>query len=129
MVLPVFQKYLGRGAECNGGIISGLGLVNLTVKKAIFTIGITLFSAIAFAAEAMAQGCAMCKENAAAAGERIANGFNYGILAMVFLPATLVSGVTLFVIRASYLKKHPESTLSTFGIIREYLKERRDPTL
>ena len=75
---------------------------------------------------AMAQGCAMCKENAAAAGEQVANGFNYAILAMVFLPATLVSGASLFVIRANYLKRHPESTLSTFGILREVIKERRN---
>jgi hypothetical protein len=78
---------------------------------------------------AVAQGCAMCKENAAAAGEQVANGFNYAILAMVFLPATLVSGASLFVIRANYLKKHPESTLSIFGIIREVIKERRNRDL
>lgn len=84
----------------------------------------SLFTLLMMTVNALAQ-CAMCKESVANASDGVAKGFNYGVLAMVFLPATLVSGVSLFVIRASYLKKHPGSNLSTLGILRESFKERR----
>jgi hypothetical protein len=94
-------------------------------RLAFLVLADVLVFSIYLSGEVLAQGCAMCKENAASAGEQVANGFNYAILAMVFLPATLVSGVSLFVIRANYLKKHPESTLSYFGILKESIQEWR----
>ena len=96
------------------------------MKRTAALIIAPVLSAILFAGDVLAQGCAMCKENAAAAGEQVANGFNYAILAMVFLPATLVSGVSIIVLRANYLKKHPDTTLSFFGIMREAVKEWRN---
>lgn len=95
------------------------------MKRTLLLLVVPILTAIVTAGDVLAQGCAMCKENAAAAGEQYANGFNYAILAMVFLPATLVSGVSIFVIRANYMKKHPESTLSLFGIIKESIAEWR----
>jgi hypothetical protein len=95
------------------------------MKRILSIVLVNLFSLAITAGNALAQGCAMCKENAAGAGEQVANGFNYAILAMVFLPATLVSGVSIFVIRANYRKRHPETTFSTPRILFESIKEWR----
>jgi len=95
------------------------------MRRTAYLLLANLFSLAIVVGDVLAQGCAMCKENAAGAGEQVANGFNYAILAMVFLPATLVSGVSIFVIRATYIKKHPQTTLSTFGILLESIKEWR----
>ncbi|HET9137484.1 MAG TPA: hypothetical protein VFO76_12685 [Candidatus Kapabacteria bacterium] len=79
--------------------------------------------AIVFAANAVfAQSCPMCKESMTQAGKKLSDGFYYSIITMAFLPMGLVSGGAVFVIRSSYLKRHPESTLSTFGIVREVVK-------
>ncbi len=93
-------------------------------------IGLNLFIAfvgiLTTAEFTFAQSCPMCKESLTGAGERLSNGFYNSIMAMVFLPATLVGGVSIFVIRANYLKNHPDSELSTIGMIREYLKQRKN---
>jgi hypothetical protein len=99
------------------------------MKRIFFLLAANILSVAITACDVLAQGCAMCKENAASAGADVANGFNYAILAMVFLPATLVSGVSIFVVRANYLKKHPGANLSTLAIIREVIKERRNRDL
>ena len=74
----------------------------------------------------MAQSCPMCKESMTNAGQRLSEGFYNSIIALVFLPASLVGGLSVFVIRANYLKKNPDSKLSTIGMVREYLKARKN---
>jgi hypothetical protein len=95
------------------------------MKKLFYSSAVLIFSAVIWAEQALAQACPMCKESAANQGEKLAEGFQASIYAMVFLPAVLVSTVSVFVIKASYMKKHPDSKLGTFGIIREYIKERK----
>ncbi len=95
------------------------------MKKLFYSSVVFALSAVISAEQAFAQACPMCKESAANQGPRLAEGFQHSIYAMVFLPAILVSSVSIFVIKASYMKKHPESKLGTFGILKEYIKERR----
>jgi hypothetical protein len=97
------------------------------MKKLFYTTLAFALSAVISAEQVFAQACPMCKESAANQGPRLAEGFQHSIYAMVFLPAALVSSVSVFVIKASYMKKHPDSKLGTFGILKEYIKERRSP--
>lgn len=95
------------------------------MKNLFYTSLTFALTAIIFAEQAFAQACPMCKESAANQGEKLAEAFQASIYAMVFLPAILVSSVSVFVIKASYMKKHPDSKLGTFGILKEYIRERR----
>jgi hypothetical protein len=85
---------------------------------------LVLLAIILVANTVFAQSCPMCKESMTQAGKKLSDGFYYSIITMAFLPMGLVSGGAVFVIRSSYLKRHPDSTLSTFGIIREVAKEK-----
>lgn len=95
------------------------------MKTYFYRLAAFIFTVLMNASQALAQSCPMCKESAANQGEKLAEGFQASIYAMVFLPAVLVSTVSVFVIKASYMKRHPDSTLGTFGILREYMKDRR----
>jgi hypothetical protein len=94
------------------------------MKKTYYSLVAVICSAFVSAA-AFAQSCPMCKESMTQEGARLSEGFYYSILEMAFLPMALVSTVSVMVVRASYLKKHPDSKLSTYGIFREFVKERR----
>ena len=76
------------------------------------------------AGSTFAQSCPMCKESMTEAGKKLSEGFYYSILSLAFLPMSLVGSVAVFVVRTSYVKKHPDTTLSTFGIIRQAIKDR-----
>ncbi len=76
------------------------------------------------ASSVLAQSCPMCKESMTNAGQKLSEGFYYSIMSMAFLPMSLVAGGAVFVIRSSYIKRHPETKLSTIGIIREVVKGR-----
>src|SRR5689334_9114633 len=90
--------------------------------KVLYTL---VLLAIIFAANTVfAQSCPMCKESMTQAGKKLSEGFYYSIITMAFLPMGLVSGGAIFVLRSSYLKRHPDSTLSTAGIILEVAKEK-----
>jgi hypothetical protein len=91
-------------------------------KTAIQLVVIAVIVLVAGAA--FAQSCPMCKESMTAAGKRLSDGFYYSIISMAFLPMGLVSGAAAFVAKASYQRRHPDSTLSTYGMIKEALKER-----
>lgn len=97
------------------------------MKKLFYSSLAFALSAVIKAEQVLAQACPMCKESAANQGEKLAEGFQSSIYAMVFLPAVLVSSVSVFVIKASYMKKHPDTKLGTFGILKEYIKEKRNP--
>ncbi len=58
------------------------------------------------------------------AGKKLSDGFYYSIISLAFLPMSLVASGAIFVIRSSYIKRHPDTTLSTFGIVREVVKGR-----
>jgi hypothetical protein len=94
------------------------------MKKTYYTLVAFVASSLVSAA-AYAQSCPMCKESMTQEGQRLSEGFYQSIMEMAFLPMVLVGTVSVFVVRASYMKKHPDSNLSTFGIFREYIKERR----
>lgn len=66
----------------------------------------------------------MCRESMTSAGKKLSDGFFYSIITMAFLPMSLVSGGAIFVIKSSYQKKHPESTLGTYGMVLASIKER-----
>lgn len=95
------------------------------MKKLFYSSVAFALSALISAEKVFAQACPMCKESASNQGEKLAEGFQSSIYAMVFLPAVLVSSVSVFVIKASYMKKHPDTKLGTFGILKEYIKEKR----
>ena len=92
-------------------------------SKYILTVCCTLVL-IGVASSVFAQSCPMCKESMTNAGQKLSEGFYYSIISMAFLPMSLVAGGAIFVIRSSYVKRHPDTTLSTFGIIREVVKGR-----
>lgn len=94
------------------------------MKKTFYSFVAVICSALVSAA-AFAQSCPMCKESMTQEGQRLSEGFYNSIMEMAFLPMVLVGTVSVFVVRASYMKKHPDSKLSTFGIFREYIKEHR----
>ena len=90
-----------------------------TVITSILTLAVLVIAGTAFA-----QSCPMCKESMTAAGKKLSDGFYYSIISMAFLPMGLVTGAAAFVMKSSYQKRHPDTTLSLFGIIRESVKER-----
>ncbi|HYM20537.1 MAG TPA: hypothetical protein VEW28_05985 [Candidatus Kapabacteria bacterium] len=93
------------------------------MKKVIIQ-SLFIFAIIVIAQAAFAQSCPMCKESMTAAGKKLSDGFYYSIISMAFLPMGLVSGGAIFIIKSSYKQRHPESTLSTYGMVREVIKER-----
>ena len=122
---------LGGSTAINGKAVSGLaghyftlsGCYKSVMKKT--TIQLLLIAAIVLVTgAAFAQSCPMCKESMTAAGKKLSDGFYYSIISMAFLPMSLVSGAAVFVIKSSYQKRHPESTLSTYGMVKEAIKER-----
>ena len=92
-------------------------------SKYLLTVCCTL-ALMCVASSVFAQSCPMCKESMTNAGQKLSEGFYYSIMSMAFLPMSLVAGGAIFVIRSSYIKRHPETTLSTFGIVREVVKGR-----
>jgi hypothetical protein len=96
------------------------------MKKTALSFFIALVGIIISAESILAQSCPMCKESVSNSGQRLSEGFYNSILALVFLPASLVGGLSIYVIRAKYRKEHPDSDLSTIGMIREYLRERKN---
>ena len=125
VVLSALEKSLGSGTPFNGRIISGPVIVVILMKnsKYILTVCCTLVL-ISVASSVFAQSCPMCKEAMSSAGKKLSDGFYYSIISMAFLPMSLVAGGAIFVIRSSYVKRHPDTALSTFGIIREVVKGR-----
>jgi hypothetical protein len=90
-----------------------------TVAPTLFAMAIVMTASLVFA-----QSCPMCKEAMTSAGKRLSDGFYYSIITLAFLPMGLVSGGAIFVIKSSYLKRHPETTLSTYGMVRASIRER-----
>jgi len=76
------------------------------------------------AASAFAQSCPMCKESMTSAGKKLSDGFYYSIISMAFLPMSLVAGTALFLVKSSYERRHPDTTLSTYGMVIASFKER-----
>lgn len=96
-----------------------------SLAPTLFAMAIVMTASLVFA-----QSCPMCKESMTSAGKKLSDGFYYSIMTMAFLPMSLVGGAAIIVIKSSYQKKHPESTLGTYGMvvaaIREKLGKNRD---
>lgn len=76
---------------------------------------------------AFAQSCPMCKESMTQSGEKLSNGFYYSIMSMFTLPISLIGAGTVFVMKSSWKRSHPDSEgLSTMQILKEIVKERRE---
>ena len=79
------------------------------------------------AGSGFAQSCPMCKESMTAAGAKLSEGFYDSIMSMFLLPISLISGGTLFVMKSTWVKRHPGSEeLSNWGIAKEMIKEKRN---
>ncbi|MDP4236475.1 MAG: hypothetical protein Q8919_08520 [Bacteroidota bacterium] len=91
--------------------------------KLLFSVAVL---AVVFAADsALAQSCPMCKESMTQAGAKLSDGFYYSIMSMFSLPITMIGAGTVFVMRSSWIKQHPESKdLSFFGVMKEIAKEK-----
>ncbi|MBS1903962.1 MAG: hypothetical protein JSS75_09680 [Bacteroidetes bacterium] len=90
-----------------------------TIAPALFAVVIVMTASLVFA-----QSCPMCKESMTSAGKKLSDGFYYSIISLAFLPMSLVGSAAVWVIKSSYQKSHPESTLGTYGMVREAIKER-----
>jgi hypothetical protein len=55
--------------------------------------GLTVAAVVAAPSALYAQGCAMCYQNAAAAGPRTAEALRHGILVMLFPPLFIFAGI------------------------------------
>ena len=93
------------------------------ITKIVFS-----FAAIAIffaAGSAFAQSCPMCKESMTAAGAKLSEGFYDSIMSMFLLPISMIGGGTIFVMKAAWVKQHPEAEdLSFFGVMKEIAKEK-----
>ncbi len=90
-----------------------------SLAPTFFALAIVMTASLVFA-----QSCPMCKESMTSAGKKLSDGFYYSIITMAFLPMGLVSGAAVFVIKSSYQKRHPESTLGTYGMVAAAIKEK-----
>lgn len=93
------------------------------VLKIIFSIAaIALFFAVD---SAFAQSCPMCKESMTQSGAKLSEGFYYSIISMFTLPISLIGAGTVFVMKNSWKRAHPESeNFSTFQVLKEIAKEK-----
>jgi hypothetical protein len=78
------------------------------------------------AASTFAQSCPMCKESMTQAGAKLSEGFYYSIISMFTLPVSLIGLGTVFVMKKSWKRSHPEAeNLSTVQVIKEMIREKR----
>lgn len=94
-------------------------------KKIFF--GIALIAVLILLTDsAFAQSCPMCKESMTQAGAKLSEGFYDSIMSMFLLPISMIGFGTVFVMKSSWVKRHPEAeNLSFFGVVKEIVKERR----
>src|SRR5437899_945915 len=93
------------------------------IKPVYFAITIAI---VFIASSVFAQSCPMCKESMTAAGAKLSEGFYYSIMSMFLLPISLIGGGTLFVMKNSWKRSHPEAeNLSSWQIMKEIVKERQ----
>jgi len=72
-----------------------------------------------------AQSCPMCKESMTQAGEKLSNGFYYSIISMFALPISVIGAGTVFVMKSSWKRAHPEAEdYSTIQVLKEIAKEK-----
>ena len=94
---------------------------NLT-KSIFFFAAIAIFFAVN---SALAQSCPMCKESMTQAGAKLSEGFYYSIMSMFTLPISLIGAGTVFVMKNSWKRAHPEAeNFSTFRVLKEIAKEK-----
>ncbi len=93
------------------------------------TLTLSVAAIVVTAGSAFAQSCPMCKESMTAAGAKLSEGFYNSIMSMFLLPISMISAGAVFVMKSGWVKKHPEAQdYSTFQVIREMIKERKNRT-
>jgi hypothetical protein len=91
----------------------------------IFFLLAAIAAIIVLADSSFAQSCPMCKESMTAAGAKLSDGFYYSIMSMFLLPVSLIGGGTLFIMKSSWMKQHPEAEgYSTWEVVKAMTKER-----
>jgi hypothetical protein len=74
------------------GSLDTMRIVATSLMKVLRT-GLAIAAVIAAPSAVYAQGCAMCYQNAAAAGPRTAEALRHGILIMLFPPLFIFAGI------------------------------------
>jgi hypothetical protein len=93
-------------------------------KKIFFDVAATA-AVFILANSAFAQSCPMCKESMTAAGAKLSEGFYDSIMSMFLLPISMIGAGTIFVMKSTWVKRHPEAeNLSFFGVMKEIAKEK-----
>ena len=93
------------------------------MKKIFFSL--SAIAIIFIAGSAFAQSCPMCKESMTAAGAKLSEGFYDSIMSMFILPISMIGGGTIFVMKAAWVKQHPEAEdFSFLKVMKEIAKEK-----
>jgi hypothetical protein len=93
------------------------------INKIIFSL--TAIAFILIAGSAFAQSCPMCKESMTQAGQKLSEGFYDSIMSMFILPISMIGGGTIFVMKAAWVKQHPEAEdFSFLKVMKEIAKEK-----
>ena len=118
---------MGGNALSRRGIISRLEVFIYSMKNVTKIIFSVAAIAVFFAVDsAFAQSCPMCKESMTQSGAKLSEGFYYSILSMFTLPISLIGAGTIFVMKKSWKRAHPEAeNLSTWQVLKEIAKEKR----
>ncbi len=86
---------------------------------------IAAIAIISIAGSAFAQSCPMCKESMTQAGQKLSEGFYDSIMSMFILPISMIGGGTIFVMKAAWVKQHPEAEdFSFIRVMKEIAKEK-----
>src|SRR5579864_2181180 len=97
------------------------------MKNSLYIIfSLTAIAVVCMAGSAFAQSCPMCKESMTAAGAKLSEGFYNSIMSMFLLPISMIGAGTVFVMKSSWIKNHPEAeNLSTWQVIKLMREEKR----